>query len=1160
MERPNSLQSNDESACLPFCLDSEPVTLKPDSVSAERLNESGDQNPELRCARIDHDLVSTEVTENFSENRLNIAEGLQAKPTFSSFQCASASRKRQQFLSTSRAPILIPGRHAQVASLHSVVEDAKNFKRKERNSGTKVGGPDRSCSFLSTSPNFCGHSPVQFVLIQGKKGVGKTCLARTLRPLVEARDGYFVETRFDPRRAFMPFSALVSVILDWIRQVLARGPAAVADARSLFLSNIDQDDIEMIVKAMPCLSLIIFEPKELSDESFGSTLSSSERSGTRSENEWRRQLSSSYVVTERFPFVFGTIMRGISSPEKPVVVMYDDFQNADTDSVMLLKRTAIDVIRGGIVFVTLFQTPPLEESANPFTVNAVEVHEAFSQYTTSTLVSLDDLDFNDTKHFVSELLHPGASSGEMQHNLSDFVHQQTNGNISRIWNLLEWFEAAPGGSRLLQTIGEGIGLSHVLSESLLARAGDVCRFQVSGFLQDRDFLDGFADFLTISACLGLSIDIAVVSCVLPNEDIASLLQRAIQEGVFSLPEGTGLGVGDAIATWYRFLDDSLPGVIYNQLQHEKRVSAHVELGRRAWRQFSEREVDVHLFQILSQLMLGQEQISREKERLAVSSLCLHAGRVAAKMSSFHVALAYLSFGLSLLDSTDWSSQYDLILALTNSAAEMSLCTGQYDKMDEYLENALKHSRSFRDKVPAYATRISSFSMRDKQRDALDLGIEVLQSLGEYFPRKFPVLCLLREFSLTRRLLRGKSDQQLQRLPLISNEKKLLALQILHLIMLSAVLKEPRMAPFFACRMLRITLKHGLSTIGCFSFSLYGMMLISVFRNYEEAIRFSNLSVAFVDKGIDVEFIPRIYASHYGAVAEFTEPLCSCLQPLLKGHRIGLYTGDTEVAALCALRYISLASELDVPLQEVYNSWQCFRDQILLTRQESLLRTYSPAIQIIGHLIGLTDDPLGPAGDLIDYDDFLRQACIEKRPELASEVYFSRMYLAYIFNEYHLAGSFASLIRLFNTRPTFVHIAYSFRYGLVAAALAREKTDRNKNVRTAKKAIRLLDAFATVGPQNCLVRVSLLRAELASALGKREAAFREYITAITTSRASHSLSMRALSNECCARHLSRLGSLGKAEPYFLEALSAYKDWGATAKVEQLSHFVKSIYAR
>jgi predicted ATPase len=690
------------------------------------------------------------------------------------------SRKRQEILTLKRAPILIPGREEQISTLHQVLGDTAAPERSEiaLSEGSNQGRID---------PSGLHDTRLRFVLIQGKSGVGKSCLARTLRDPVEARGGYFIEARFDPKRALIPFSAMVSVILDWIRQVLARGPEAVSSARSLFLANVEQDDINMLLKAIPCVSLIL-----MSDEMFGDVLLSVSQKATvhalrggsgEETNEHRsallRQLDSSYVVVERFPFVFGTIMRGMGSTDKPVVVVYDDFQHADADSIMLLERTAIDVTTGGIVFVAPFQTAADDVSTGTENFDSTQVQKRFSQFALTSVISLDDLDIKDTMHFISEVLHPEMpdASVEMRDHLALRVHQLCNGNISRLWNVLSWLEATPE-TRCHESDGSSFWSSPALVETLAAPEEYSTNREVFATLRNHVLDDGLADLLKVSACLGHMIDIMVVKCALPTRNVPSLLGEACDDGIFVLPLGSGFAEGgDVVATSYGFVDDSLPRAIYNHIPGDERCSIHVELGRRAWRQVGDQDIDTYVFLILSQLVLGRGKISREHERLAVASLSLHGGRLAAKMSSFRVAHTYFAFGLGRLESSNWQNNYDLLLALTNAAAEMCMCTGQYNQMEEYLEDVLRHARTFRDKVQAFATRISSFSIRDKQNDAVNLGIEVLSALGETFPRNFRSACLLRELWQVRRLLRGRSDQQLFRLPLIANESKLLALQI-----------------------------------------------------------------------------------------------------------------------------------------------------------------------------------------------------------------------------------------------------------------------------------------------------------------------------------------------------------------------------------------------
>jgi hypothetical protein len=103
---------------------------------------------------------------------------------------------------------------------------------------------------------------MQFVMIQGKKGVGKTCLARTLRTPADAMGGYFVATR---SKTF--FHSIFRVgMCDTGLDPSGSGSRSCGGRRSPlvvpFQPDIEPDDIEM-----PCLSLVIVHPKDLSDES-----------------------------------------------------------------------------------------------------------------------------------------------------------------------------------------------------------------------------------------------------------------------------------------------------------------------------------------------------------------------------------------------------------------------------------------------------------------------------------------------------------------------------------------------------------------------------------------------------------------------------------------------------------------------------------------------------------------------------------------------------------------------------------------------------------------------------------------------------------------------------------------------------------------------------
>ena len=179
--------------------------------------------------------------------------------------------------------------------------------------------------------------------------------------------------------------------------------------------------------------------------------------------------------------------------------------------------------------------------------------------------------------------------------------------------------------------------------------------------------------------------------------------------------------------------------------------------------------------------IGKRLITREKERYAIASLCLHAGIKAAKSSTFRMATVYLNLAIELLGDRGWRDEYDLTLAVYNAAAEMEMCTANFEAMETLGASVLKHARCSSDKIQARATQIYAMGVCDRQQEALDLGIVVLEGLGERFPRHMCRHAMMSELHSVQKLLRGKSNEQLMRLPNIADEEILACLQILNLV-------------------------------------------------------------------------------------------------------------------------------------------------------------------------------------------------------------------------------------------------------------------------------------------------------------------------------------------------------------------------------------------
>ena len=59
-----------------------------------------------------------------------------------------------------------------------------------------------------------------------------------------------------------------------------------------------------------------------------------------------------------------------------------------------------------------------------------------------------------------------------------------------------------------------------------------------------------------------------------------------------------------------------------------------------------------------------------------------------------------------------------------------------------------------------------------------------------------------------------------RLPIMIDPKKLAAMEIMNLIFLHTAIVRPDLTPLLGCRMVRMSLDHGLSALSCVGFAIF----------------------------------------------------------------------------------------------------------------------------------------------------------------------------------------------------------------------------------------------------------------------------------------------------------------------------------------------------
>jgi predicted ATPase len=141
------------------------------------------------------------------------------------------------------------------------------------------------------------------------------------------------------------------------------------------------------------------------------------------------------------------------------------------------------------------------------------------------------------------------------------------------------------------------------------------------------------------------------------------------------------------------------------------------------------ELDDHIFLVVDQMSRGSSLLSDVNEKDGLISLCIQAGQKAILSNDFKTAVTYFRCGIDQLSQTCWSDQYHLARRLYYAAAEAACSAGEFDLVEQILNDLHQNSRTLLDKIPAYSLQVYSVADRDRPQEAISLGLEILvQSL------------------------------------------------------------------------------------------------------------------------------------------------------------------------------------------------------------------------------------------------------------------------------------------------------------------------------------------------------------------------------------------------------------------------------------------------
>mmetsp|Transcript_11060 Transcript_11060/g.25666 ORF Transcript_11060/g.25666 Transcript_11060/m.25666 type:complete len:126 (-) Transcript_11060:685-1062(-) len=118
----------------------------------------------------------------------------------------------------------------------------------------------------------------------------------------------------------------------------------------------------------------------------------------------------------------------------------------------------------------------------------------------------------------------------------------------------------------------------------------------------------------------------------------------------------------------------------------------------------------------------------------------------------------------------------------------------------------------------------SLGARERFHEAIAIGINVLEDLGERLPTNPGPVTGFWEIMKAKWMLRGMSSDDLLRLPTLKDKKQLAAQRIMDIMVHYTFKGAPNFAPVIVGRSMQLTLKYGQSAMTATTLGLYSSIV------------------------------------------------------------------------------------------------------------------------------------------------------------------------------------------------------------------------------------------------------------------------------------------------------------------------------------------------
>jgi predicted ATPase/signal transduction histidine kinase/DNA-binding response OmpR family regulator/tRNA A-37 threonylcarbamoyl transferase component Bud32 len=992
-------------------------------------------------------------------------------------------------------------------------------------------GREREVATLMNAFERVSRGATEIMLVSGYSGIGKSSLVNEVHKPVVQQHGYFISGKFDQFKRNVPYASLIQAFQDLLRQILTESSEKIAVWKQNLLEALGLNG-QVIIDVIPEVELVIGSQPEVP-----------QLGAIESQNRLNR-------VFLQFIHVFTKV-------EHPLVLFLDDLQWADLASLKLIQLLICDPKSQYFLIIGAYRDNEVG-AAHPLMLTLEEIKKNGALVNEIVLLPLQ---ISHVNQLASATLHTDI---EKTYSLANLVFNKTQGNPFFLTQLLKSLYQE---NLLSFNFPEGCWQWDINCLQDVAITDNVVELMSS---QIQKLSLKTQNVLKLAACMGNKFTLDILSIVNQKSlsETAADLWESLQAGLvlplnqsYKIPLVMSDEQNEYLSTSkeqqiivYVFLHDRVQQAAYALIPDSQKKETHLKIGQLLLRNTTIEERKEKIFSLVNQLNYGSDLLVFDAEKYELAELNLIAAQKAKTATAYDFAIQYLKLGLGLLAVNSWQNQYELTLALYDSAVETAYLNGDFEQMEIWAKVVLQQAKTQIDKMKVYEVKIQTCMAQVKQLEAIKIGLQALELLGVSLSESPSASDIQQTLAQTAANLAGKSIEDLINLPLMTKIDKLAAIRMLTSMGSPTYQAAPALFPLVVCEQVNLSIIYGNAPFSAYGYVCYGVILNGIVQDIDSAYKFGKLALSLVEKFNALELKTSVFFVAGSCTTHGKVHVRETLSLLQNGYTSGLENGNFEYGGYAAMQKCQHSYFSGQDLAKLEREMAAISDALTQLKQENALSWNQIFQQSVLNLLEHTEHPCCLLGKVYNEEKSLPLLKAANDRTGLHYFYLNKLILCYLFGDYQQAAEnaiqaeqYLDGVKAFLVVPMFYFydsLAQLAIYPSVSHSQQERLLQKVKNNQTK------MQKWSDHAPMNFLHKYELVEAEKARVLGQSWQAMEFYDRAIQRAKEQGYIQEEALANELAAEFYFSRGRENIAKDYLTQSYSAYVQWGAAIKIRNL----------